>query len=340
MLLQQERYSPCWVLAAVTTVLVALNGRFVRDMCFRCSFCRLCGPQRDGKEPFSVRVQEARNSEVADVSRWVVEKWRQTKALTLMGVIGFSSGGSPSSILHHLFIAHQRIVRSQDILVTPTTMGLLSKANLFRFIVLGALVVAVAFGFWVIGSCDFLNNSNVVRGDLNLGVWRYSFLTTDATPPLPSTNGDCVTYTRLSDDTWVKAAQVCAAMAPIWGLILVLMILVTQCCCNIPCSGIIIGLSYVGAQISTALVWLLTGSDVCRWTGCNWGQAATANIIAQILYLVASICHRCMPSPAVLAAERKAGRAEKNEADAEKRADEAEKRVAEAEAGGAKAQVY
>jgi hypothetical protein len=73
--------------------------------------------------------------------------------------------------------------------------------------------------------------------------------------------------------------------------------------------------------------------DACDIIGeCNWGQAATFNFIANMMYLGASILQCCLPTPAETRANRRADQAEKKAEDAEARAAEAEKKAAEAEA--------
>lgn len=217
-------------------------------------------------------------------------------------------------------------------------MGLLSKGNCITFLVLGSLICAFSFNLVVLGSCEYLEASPIANVQLlQMGVFRYSL---DLPGSFFNTNGECVTYKSDTDDAAIRTAQVCAVLAPIFGLVLILLIFVNQCCRPIPCSGIIISISYVGAQICTALIWLVYRADVCNIPdiGCDWSTAANTNLLAQIMYLVAAILHRCMPSPKEAAAVRKADKAE-NEAktaqdeakEANERADAAEKKVEEME---------
>ena len=72
--------------------------------------------------------------------------------------------------------------------------------------------------------------------------------------------------------------------------------------------------------------------DICQQIGCEWGKAASGNLIAQIMYLIAAIFHRCMPTPRETAAERRAAKEEKKRKKAEAEAEEAEAKAAAAEA--------
>ena len=200
------------------------------------------------------------------------------------------------------------------------------KDHLIRFIVLGALICGFAFNLWVGSSCEFLESPGQT---LEIGIFHYSL-------NLPGsefhTGGECERFEdRKADDGYVRTAQVCAVLAPIFGLILIILITLNQCCCPIPCSGIIVSLSYTGTQICTALIWLVHKTDLCDVTGCDWGQAASGNVLAQIMYFIAAVFHKCMPSPKESAAIRKADAAEKKAAEAEKRQKEAEATAKEAE---------
>lgn len=117
------------------------------------------------------------------------------------------------------------------------------KDNLMRFIVLGALVVGVAFGIWVTSSCKYLESNT---GNLEVGIYRYSL---DLDGSQYDTNGECTKYGSKAADGYVRTAQVCAVMAPVFGLVLLVSIPIQQFCCNIPCSGILVSLCYVGAQV-------------------------------------------------------------------------------------------
>ena len=123
------------------------------------------------------------------------------------------------------------------------------KDNLFRFIVLGSLITGFGFGIWVLGDCRYLENT---AGELEVGVFRYS-LNRLSSPY--NTDGECVEYNDKAADGYVRTAQVCATLAPIFGLILIVLISIQQCCCNIPCSGLIVSISYTGAQVSVVSVW-------------------------------------------------------------------------------------
>ena len=73
----------------------------------------------------------------------------------------------------------------------------------------------------------------------------------------------------------------------------------TQCCTAIPGGGGIISLAYLGAQLATGCVWMLRSNDFCANVlgGCDWGDAASCNLGAQIAYVAAAFFHQFMPDP-------------------------------------------
>lgn len=122
-------------------------------------------------------------------------------------------------------------------------MGL--KDNLMRFIVLGALVVGFIFGVWVLTDCNYLESED--GASLELGVYRYSL---DNPGGEFDTGGSCEKYDDKAANSAVRAAQVFGVLAPIFGMLLLFLIGMQQFFFNIPCSGIIISISYIGAQVS------------------------------------------------------------------------------------------
>jgi hypothetical protein len=201
------------------------------------------------------------------------------------------------------------------------------KDLLMRFVVLGSLVTAVVFGVWVAIDCRYLEPANA-SVDLEVGIFRYSM---DQEGDEYDTSGECITYGSKANDGYARTAQVCAALAPAFGLLIFFLTSFNQFCCPIPCSGILVSISYFGAQVCTALIWLILRSDVCALFSCEWGRAASGNVIAQIMYFVAAIFHKCLPSPKEIAANRRAEAAEKKAAEAEARQKEAEEKAQAAE---------
>ena len=211
-------------------------------------------------------------------------------------------------------------------------MGFFSR--IIEFIVIGAITCGVAFNIAVCSSCEFLEGE-VVQGEnegvtFKLGVFRYSVGPNDV---IPDTGGECSSYDSDVVSGISKATEAVSILAPIFGFSWLFFVVLTQCCCPIPCSKILMGLSATGAIICTGLVWLIYANDICDNASveCEWSRASNANILALIMYSGASVLSCCMPSPRERAAERKAAKAEKKAAEAEKKAEEAEKTEHEAE---------
>jgi hypothetical protein len=186
-------------------------------------------------------------------------------------------------------------------------MGCLGKISFL--VVVASLVAGVALNVAVAASCEYLQASSN-QTNIELGVFRYSV---NAPGNEFDTGGECKDYDGDGDLGWqVKTAQACTIIAAVFGAILVLIVIFTQCCCPIPCMGPVIGFSYFGCLVGTALVWLVRKNKVCDTVlgGCDWGEAAGLNLSAQLVYIAAAIFHRCLPDPKVAQAERRADRAE------------------------------
>lgn len=213
--------------------------------------------------------------------------------------------------------------------------------KIYTFLVLACLICGVAFSLTVLGSCEYMEANGVTDGKdvsgAQVGLYRYSL----AGSGLPwDTNGECRDYSNRPSDGWHRAAQVCGAVAAFTGLVLLTLVIVRQCCCPIPCSGILVSLSYITVQIMQGLVWLMFNNDICKTSGisCDWSQAASFNLLAQIFYFAAGCFHCCMEDPREAAMGRKADKAEKKAEEAEKRAEEAEERAEAAEKSAAEAE--
>ena len=178
----------------------------------------------------------------------------------------------------------------------------------------------------VVVNCEYMsassgNNNDGINNnkstDIKLGVFRYSV---DNPGNQFDTGGECIHYDdpegNAIDLEWqIQTAQDCAIIAPICGIILVIVVLLTQCCCPIPCMGPLIGFCYLGCLVGTALVWMVRLNEVCDTVtgGCEWGDGAVLNLCAQLVYILAAIFHRCLPGPKVSHAERRANRAERQQ---------------------------
>ena len=172
--------------------------------------------------------------------------------------------------------------------------------NVFLFLVVGALVAGITLNLLVGASCEFFQSSSSHEYSVRLGAFSFSV---DDPDSYYYTAGECEDYSawRDEDDTSnaIRTAQVSALLAPCCGIVLVLIIVAQQMLFPVPFSGSLISLLYTGAQIGTALVWLLRQNDLCKNVvgGCEWGEAATWNMIAQICYLAAAILHQYIPDP-------------------------------------------
>jgi len=143
--------------------------------------------------------------------------------------------------------------------------GLVSRLSVF--IVIGSLLVGFAFNIVVVNSCEFFKGSTDKQnaGDnVGLGVFKFSVEDTNSTY---DTSGECEKYTDWPEGQTVpgtiRTAQVCASLAPACGFLLLVLVVLNQCCCKVPCSGILQGIAHFVLHISMALVWLITRNDVC-----------------------------------------------------------------------------
>ena len=140
--------------------------------------------------------------------------------------------------------------------------------RLSSFIVIGSIIAAVVFNVLVLSSCEFFvgstDGSTSTEDNVELGLFRFSVNDGNSTY---DTEGTCENYSDWPQGEnvpeTVRAAQVCGCLAPIFGLILLLLVVMNQWCCKVPCGGILIGISHVGVNLSMALVWLIIRNDVC-----------------------------------------------------------------------------
>lgn len=199
-------------------------------------------------------------------------------------------------------------------------------------LVLFCLICAFAFNIVVATSCEYLSGPT---GNLQLGIFRYSL-------NLPAsqfdTGGQCSSYdASFVDKPAAKTSQSCAILAPIFGFLAMTWISFNQFCCPMPCSNILTGLYFFAAQVCTILVWFVYVNDVCIAvtapdgsgnasieTSCDFGTAATFNLLASILYFAAWLLNFLLPSPKEAQLARMVDEANKRADDAEERAEEAE----------------
>jgi len=144
------------------------------------------------------------------------------------------------------------------------------------------LLAAIVLNVAVLVMCNFLD----LRGGGSLGLFSYS--------PVGGT-GKCIKYGADVNDAEVRAARAGSFLAMIFGSIAFLMLLTRRFCFTIPCEQFLLSLLFLGAQICASLTWLVYHNNLCEMSGCEWGKAATVNIIAQVMYLVAAIMSSCVP---------------------------------------------
>lgn len=195
-------------------------------------------------------------------------------------------------------------------------IGLVATAG-----VVGGLSAGILFNIWVTASCDYLQNIN--RGNSNnninatsfqFGVWKYAV---DSVTSEYDTQGECEDLSDLfakDEIDWkYRTAQVCSIIAPCGGALALLVVLLSQFCCPVPFGEKLMGLGYSVANVSTSLVWLVKTNSVCDTLlgGCEWGDAAIYQLVAQIAYVLAAIFYRCLPDPKERREER--GRAKEQQ---------------------------
>jgi hypothetical protein len=106
---------------------------------------------------------------------------------------------------------------------------------------------------------------------VTLGLYSFSV---DDPNNIFDTNGECKNYSDYpngEDVEWtVRAAQVCAIIAPVCGLALLLIVVSTRFFCPLPCSEVLVKISTAGVNVGASLVWLIVRNDVCVSMLINW----------------------------------------------------------------------
>lgn len=157
-----------------------------------------------------------------------------------------------------------------------------------EFIIFGSITAALVLNIILLTSCEML----IVPGG-TLGLYNYEIKTNSN--QFTVTDG-CVNIESDVSDTAFNCARICAVIALIFGVAILFFGVFKQCICNLPCAGLILGISHLGVQIMLSLVWVIHLGDACN-SGCNWGIGATYLLVAQILYLAAGCFSRCLPEP-------------------------------------------
>ena len=155
-----------------------------------------------------------------------------------------------------------------------------------ELLTLGCVGCALAANLYVVLTCEMLE----LRFGGKIGPWRAQ---------LPQ--GDCEVWSKAdtdADDWLLNMARATSMMGLCFGGIFAVFLLFQQCLFPLPCGQRLMDLSATGVQISLALTWAITWSDVCdTFGGCSWGDGAIALLICQGLYFGAGIFNRCMREP-------------------------------------------
>jgi hypothetical protein len=169
--------------------------------------------------------------------------------------------------------------------------------------VLASIAAGIAANSAVVGGCKMLK----LRDGGSISPWRANI-----------DGSGCQSWEKDDtdlDDWIINMARACCVMALVFGAILAVFAFFNQCLLPLPCTQKILDLSGLGVQISLALTWPMIRSDVCdSFGGCSWGDDATALLLSQIFYLIASIFARCMREPRY---KRRQEKAEERKGDVE-----------------------
>ncbi|KAL7539960.1 hypothetical protein ACHAXR_009758 [Thalassiosira sp. AJA248-18] len=164
-------------------------------------------------------------------------------------------------------------------------------ATLCRVLTNGWLIAAVVFSGLSLASCEF-----VKRGNALLGMFKYG------------AGDECIgEYENEFTYGWLHTwAAVCGILAPIFGGIVVLFMLL-DCCCKVCCSKLWQSTVLSLAELSQAFTFLFLASDACIkrtddgnlsdledlvWGGCKMGEGCIYSLVAFCCYFMGG-CFLC-----------------------------------------------
>jgi hypothetical protein len=137
---------------------------------------------------------------------------------------------------------------------------------------------SVVFNFLVIESCELLQFPGG-----SLGLFKYSG---------HEAGQECAKYSGEVEDPAMKYAQMWSRLALAFGcFFLVLVVVLQQRVHHVPyfLDAILLNFLSIGVQLSMAHVYIAWKNDICETYGCGWGRGLVYNVVAQALYLIASV---------------------------------------------------
>lgn len=157
-----------------------------------------------------------------------------------------------------------------------------------ELLVLGCICCGVAANLYVVLTCEMLE----LRNGGKIGPWRAQI----------GRDAECEVWNKADADEvtdWLlNMARATSMMGLCFGGIFAICLLFHQCLFPLPCGQKLMDISASGVQISLALTWAITWSDVCDdFGGCSRGDGAYALMACHAFYLGASIFNRCMREP-------------------------------------------
>lgn len=182
--------------------------------------------------------------------------------------------------------------------------------SVFRLVIVGGCVFALAMQWLNIYSCDFFSSTG---STVNMGIWY------------EGSNGECnlgESYTV--DDGYISGARSSLVISMLCGVAGLVMVLFEWLFCEVCFAGCFEGLAFVGAWVCGLGVYMLyliddcgelknqLGDDAISSIGgdiipdgiptameCDWGQGSTYNLMACIAYFACGflLCFAPKPDP-------------------------------------------
>lgn len=196
-----------------------------------------------------------------------------------------------------------------------------------RITVIIFTAAGLAFSILAAYSCEFIEFSGVLGlNSGKAGLFQY-------TEP---TSGECIKYPDQVDVGGTdNTARVCSALAALFGLIALVLILFEFCICKLCCARLIESCVYAVAYICQGLTFLIyNNGTLCVEVDCSWSQGSTWSVLALCFYFISSCIMCCTPRSTPLFCKHREHK--KVEKEAKKMAEEQEakdKAAEEAEQG-------